>query len=60
VSAGRAPTENLKKINELVEAGQLKPVPGTLFPLEQAQQAQELSETGHGRGRIILQMGNNK
>ena len=59
-SAGRAPTENLKKINELVEAGQLKPVPGTLFPLEQAQQAQELSQTGHGRGRIILQMGNNK
>ena len=59
-SAGRAPTENLKKINELVEAGQLKPVPGTLFPLEQANQAQELSQTGHGRGRIILQMGNNK
>ena len=59
-SAGRAPTENLKKINELVEAGQLKPVPGTLFPLEQAQQAQELSQTGHGRGRIILQMGNNQ
>jgi len=60
VSAGRAPTENLKKINELIEAGQLKPVAGTLFPLEQARQAQELSQTGHGRGRIILQMGNNK
>ena len=59
-SAGRAPTENLKKINELIEAGQLKPVAGTLFPLEQARQAQELSQTGHGRGRIILQMGKNK
>jgi NADPH:quinone reductase-like Zn-dependent oxidoreductase len=59
VGAGRAPTENLKKVSELVEAGQLKLVVGKIFPLEQAQQAQELSETGHGRGRIILQMGNN-
>jgi len=59
-SAGRAPTENLKKINELLETKQLKPVFGPLFPLEQARQAQELSQTGHGRGRIILQMGNNK
>jgi NADPH:quinone reductase-like Zn-dependent oxidoreductase len=57
VGAGRAPNENLKKITELVEAGQLKPVTGTVFPLQQARQAQELSQTGHGRGRIILKIG---
>ena len=58
VSAGRAPTENLKKIVELIEAGQLKPVVGPLFPLGEAQKAQELSQAGHGRGRIILETGN--
>jgi NADPH:quinone reductase-like Zn-dependent oxidoreductase len=57
VSAGRAPEENLKKIADLVEAGQLKPAVGTLFPLGQARKAQELSQAGHGRGRIILEIG---
>jgi len=57
-SAGRAPAENLKQISELIEAKQLKPVTGALFPLAEARQAQELSQTGHGRGRIILQIGN--
>jgi NADPH:quinone reductase-like Zn-dependent oxidoreductase len=57
VGAGRAPNKNLKKITELVETGQLKPVVGEVFPLEQARQAQELSQTGHGRGRIILKIG---
>jgi NADPH:quinone reductase-like Zn-dependent oxidoreductase len=60
VGAGRAPTENLKKVCELVEAGKLKPVVGTLFTLEQAREAQELSQTGHGRGRIILEIVNSK
>ena len=58
VSAGRAPTDRLKQISELIEANQLKPVTGALFPLAEAPQAQELSQTGHGRGRIILQIGN--
>lgn len=60
VGAGRAPTDNLKQISELVEAKQLKPVMGPLFPLAEASQAQELSQTGHGRGRIILQIENGK
>jgi NADPH:quinone reductase-like Zn-dependent oxidoreductase len=57
VSSGRAPSENLKKISELIEAGQIKPVVGTLFRLSEAPEAQELSQTGHGRGRIILEIG---
>jgi NADPH:quinone reductase-like Zn-dependent oxidoreductase len=31
-------------------------VVGKVFPLAQARQAQELSQTGHGRGRIVLQI----
>ncbi len=58
VSAGRAPVENLKQISELIEAKQLKPVTGAVFPLADARKAHELSQTGHGRGRIILQIGN--
>ena len=56
VSAGRASPDHLKEISELIEAGHLKPVVGTLFPLGEAQKAQELSQAGHGRGRIILQI----
>lgn len=58
MGAGRAPAEALKRISELIEAKQLKPVTGVLFPLADAGQAHELSQTGHGRGRIILQIEN--
>jgi NADPH:quinone reductase-like Zn-dependent oxidoreductase len=58
LSAGRAPAENLKKISELIEAKQLKVITGAVFPLADAPQAHELSQTGHGRGRIILKIGN--
>ena len=54
VSAGRASPDTLKQVSELIEAKQLKPVVGELFPLAEARQAHELSQTGHGRGRIIL------
>src|SRR5215208_20037 len=60
VNAGRASTDKLKQIAELLETKKIKPVTGVLFPLSEARQAQELSQTGHGRGRIILQIGNEK
>lgn len=60
VRGGRASTDKLKQISELVEANQLKPVVGPFFPLAEAPQAQELSQTGHGRGRIILQIEDGK
>ena len=60
IGAGRAPAENLKQISELIEAKQLQPVTGALFPLGNAREAHELSQTSHGRGRIILQIGNDK
>jgi NADPH:quinone reductase-like Zn-dependent oxidoreductase len=51
---GRARSEMLAQINQLLESKQVLPVVGAVFPLSQARQAQELSQTGHGRGRIIL------
>ena len=54
VSAGRASTENLKQIAELLEAKKLVPIVGPRYTLNEARQAQELSQTGHGRGRIVL------
>ena len=54
LSAGRAPAENLGQIAQLIEAGKIRPVAGKVFPLSEARQAQELSQTGHGRGRIVL------
>jgi NADPH:quinone reductase-like Zn-dependent oxidoreductase len=53
-AAMRASPEKLKDISELLEAKQLTPVVGTRFTLAEARQAQELSQTRHGRGRIIL------
>ena len=41
-------------VNELFTSGKVKPVVQKVFSLEQAKQAHELSETTHGRGRIVL------
>jgi NADPH:quinone reductase-like Zn-dependent oxidoreductase len=55
-SAHRADVATLRTIVELLQAKQIVPVVGKVFPLTQARQAQELSQTGHGRGRIVLQI----
>jgi NADPH:quinone reductase-like Zn-dependent oxidoreductase len=51
---GRTGLENQKQIRELLAAKKIWPVVGAVFPLAQASQAHVLSQTGHGRGRIIL------
>jgi NADPH:quinone reductase-like Zn-dependent oxidoreductase len=55
-SLGRAEPEKLDQISKLLESKQILPVVGAVFPISQARQAQELSQTGHGRGRIILRI----
>lgn len=60
MNAGRAAPETLQQISELIETKQLKPEVGPVFSLADAPQAQELSQTGHGRGRIILHIGNGR
>jgi NADPH:quinone reductase-like Zn-dependent oxidoreductase len=46
----------LEQLAQLVASGELKPQIGQVFPLENAPQAQAASETGHGRGRILLKV----
>lgn len=53
-SARRADTTKLDQINELLRSNKIVTEVGRVFPLAQAEQAHKLSETGHGRGRIIL------
>lgn len=55
-SSRRADAVKLQQITELLQTKQLVPEVGKVFPLAQARQAQELSQTGHGRGRILLTM----
>jgi NADPH:quinone reductase-like Zn-dependent oxidoreductase len=43
-----------QEVAQLIEAGKVTPVVQRVFPLEQASDAQALSEKGHGRGRIVL------
>jgi NADPH:quinone reductase-like Zn-dependent oxidoreductase len=50
-------TELLLEIGKLIESGVVKPVLGRVFLLEEAAQAHAQSETGHGRGRIVLHIG---
>ncbi len=56
VRGGRAAVERLADISRLIEEGKVKPAVYRVFPLAEARQAQELSQTGHGRGRIVLQI----
>ena len=44
----------LREIAELADSGKLKPVDETIMPLSEAQEAHELSQTGHTRGKIVL------
>jgi NADPH:quinone reductase-like Zn-dependent oxidoreductase len=44
----------LEAIAQLIIEGQVRPTIARIFALHEARQAQELSQSGHGRGRIVL------
>ena len=46
----------LAEIANLLDSGQVKTIVSQVFPLAQARQAHELSQSGHGRGKIVLQV----
>lgn len=48
--------QQLKEIGALIDAGHVRPVVQTVLPLHEARQAHELSQTGHVRGKIVLQV----
>ena len=47
-------SELLSTFAQLIDEGQIKAIVGATFPLSEAGKAQDLSQGGHGRGRIIL------
>jgi NADPH:quinone reductase-like Zn-dependent oxidoreductase len=46
----------LRELAQLALSGDLKPQVGRTFPLSEAAAAHAASETGHGRGRIVLRV----
>ena len=48
--------EELEQIAQLIDEGKVKPVIAKIMPLEQAAEAQKLSEEGHIRGKIVLKV----
>jgi NADPH:quinone reductase-like Zn-dependent oxidoreductase len=46
----------LAEIAKLVDAGMVRPIVEAVFPLNEARHAQELSQTGHARGKIVLRV----
>ena len=53
----RGPSEKLKMIAEMAAGKTLRAEAGKIFPLAEAGAAQDLSQKGHGRGRILLRVG---
>ena len=53
-SGGRPSSERLRAIAQLINEGQVKVTLSRIFPLREASLAHELSQSGHGRGRIVL------
>jgi NADPH:quinone reductase-like Zn-dependent oxidoreductase len=54
--SGGTSEEGLRKIPDLVEQGILLPLVRKVFPLSEAGEAQLLSEQGHGRGKVVLEI----
>ena len=49
--------EELIQIGTLIDAGHLRPIIDTVFPLAQARQAYEQGARGHTRGKLVLRVG---
>jgi NADPH:quinone reductase-like Zn-dependent oxidoreductase len=49
-------SELLQTFAQLIDEGHVRAVVGRTFPLHEARFAHELSQTGHGRGRIVLHL----
>jgi NADPH:quinone reductase-like Zn-dependent oxidoreductase len=54
--ANRPNGEGLRELAKLADAGKLRPFVETLLPLSEARKGQELSQTGHARGKIALKV----
>jgi NADPH:quinone reductase-like Zn-dependent oxidoreductase len=52
----RPNAEQLTVIAELIDSRTLKPIVETILPLAEARRAQDLSQAGHVRGKIVLRV----
>ena len=48
--------EDLRHLKDLIESGKVRPIIDRTFPLEEVAQAHELSQAGHARGKLVLQV----
>jgi len=48
--------ELLQTVTRFIDEGRIKVTAGKTFPLSEVQEAHEYSRSGHGRGRIVLQI----
>jgi NADPH:quinone reductase-like Zn-dependent oxidoreductase len=48
--------DQLAEMAQLVDSGKLKAVVETILPLSEARRAQEISQSGHARGKIVLRV----
>jgi NADPH:quinone reductase-like Zn-dependent oxidoreductase len=55
-ASGNRNSEPLPGIADMLAAGKLIVATGRIFPLAEAAAAQDLSQSGHGRGRILLKV----
>jgi NADPH:quinone reductase-like Zn-dependent oxidoreductase len=46
----------LAELARLIDAGTVKPIVSEVLPLAEARRAQELSQSGHARGKIVLRV----
>lgn len=49
-------TENLQRLKELIELGVVKPEIDRVFPLEKTSEAFGYVETGHPRGKVVIEI----
>jgi NADPH:quinone reductase-like Zn-dependent oxidoreductase len=47
----------MKAIQSVIERGTVKPRISKVLPLDQAREAENLSQTGHPHGKVVLQLG---
>ena len=50
----RPSREGLEALGDLVERGRLTPIIRKRFPLSRIARAHALVETGHGRGKVVV------
>jgi len=47
----------LRELAALIDAGQIRPMVNVVRPLSETRQVQDLSQTGHARGQLVLRVG---